>query len=57
MIDVGTLGASLLMWTGTVTPCAPLVVALPFLAAVVVTVEVVLARNNAEREKAKRKPA
>ena len=48
MIDVGMLGSSLLMWTGTVTPWAPLVVALPILAAVVVAV-VVLAGNNRER--------
>jgi len=49
MIDVGMLGASLLMWTGTVTPWAPLVVVLPILTAVVVAV-VVLARNNRERD-------
>jgi uncharacterized membrane protein len=48
MIDVAMLGSSLLMWTGTVTPWAPLMIALPVLAAVVVTV-VVLARNNRER--------
>jgi uncharacterized membrane protein len=48
MIDLGMLGSSLLMWTGTVTRWAPLVVALPVLAAVVITV-VVLARNNRER--------
>lgn len=48
MIDVGMLGSSLLMWTGTVTAWAPLVVALPILAAVVVAV-VVLARNNRDR--------
>lgn len=48
MIDLGMLGSSLLMWTGTVTPWAPLVIALPVLAAVVITV-VVLARNNRER--------
>ncbi|MEO8282132.1 MAG: DUF1648 domain-containing protein [Pseudarthrobacter sp.] len=47
MIDLGMLGSSLLMWTGTVTPWAPLIIALPVLAAVVVTV-VVLARNNRE---------
>lgn len=51
MIDVGMLGSSLLMWTGTVTPWAPLVVALPILAAVVVAV-VVLARNNRELDEA-----
>ena len=49
MIDAGMLGASLLMWTGTVTSWAPLVVVLPILTAVVVAV-VVLARNNRERE-------
>lgn len=49
MIDVGMLGSSLLMWAGTVTPWAPLVVALPILAAVVVAV-VVLARSNRERD-------
>jgi uncharacterized membrane protein len=49
MIDLGMLGSSLLMWTGTVTPWAPLVVGLPILAAVVVAV-VVLARNNRERD-------
>jgi uncharacterized membrane protein len=47
MIDLAMLGSSLLMWTGTVTPWAPLMVALPILAAVVVAV-VVLARNNRE---------
>jgi len=49
MIDVGMLGSSLLTWTGTVTPWAPLVVAAPILAAVAVSV-VVLARNNRERD-------
>jgi uncharacterized membrane protein len=49
MIDMGMLGSSLLMWTGTVTSWAPLVVVLPILAAVVVAV-VVLARNNRERD-------
>lgn len=49
MIDLGMLGSSLLMWTGTVTRWAPLVVALPILAAVGVTL-VVLARNNRERD-------
>ena len=48
MIDLGMLGSSLLMWTGTVTPWAPLVVVIPILAAVVVAV-VVLARHNRER--------
>jgi uncharacterized membrane protein len=47
MIDLGMLGACLLMWTGTVTTLAPLVVVLPILTAVVVAV-VVLARNNSE---------
>ena len=50
MIDLGMLGSSLLMWTGTVTSWAPLVVVLPILAAVVTAV-VVLARNNRERDK------
>ncbi len=45
MIDAGMLGSSLLLWTGTVTSWAPLVVVLPILAAVVVAV-VILARNN-----------
>ena len=45
MIDLGMLGSSLLMWTGTVISWAPLVVVLPILVAVVVAV-VVLARNN-----------
>ncbi len=49
MIDAGMLGASLLMWTGTVTPWAPLVIVLPVLTAAVVAV-VVLARNNREWE-------
>jgi uncharacterized membrane protein len=49
MIDLGMLGSSLLMWTGTVTPLAPLVVALPILAAVVVAIAV-LARNNRQRD-------
>jgi uncharacterized membrane protein len=49
MIDLGMMGAALLMWTGTVTPWAPLAVALPVLAAVVITV-VVLARHNVERD-------
>ncbi|WP_255771570.1 DUF1648 domain-containing protein [Pseudarthrobacter sulfonivorans] len=48
MIDLAMLGSSLLMWTGTVTPWAPFVIALPVLAAVVVVI-VVLARNNRER--------
>lgn len=49
MIDLAMLGSSLLMWTGTVTPWAPMVVVLPILAAVAVAV-VVLARNNRERD-------
>jgi uncharacterized membrane protein len=49
VIDLGMLGSSLLMWTGTVTPWAPLVVALPILTAVVVAI-VVMARNNRERD-------
>jgi uncharacterized membrane protein len=49
MIDLGLLGSSLLMWTGTVTSWAPLVVVLPILVAVVVAV-VVLARNNRARD-------
>ena len=49
MIDAGMLGSSLLMWTGTVTSWAPLVVVLPILAAVVVAV-VILATNNRERD-------
>jgi uncharacterized membrane protein len=49
MIDLGMLGSSLLMWTGTVTSWAPLVVVVPILVGVVVAV-VVLARNNRERD-------
>jgi uncharacterized membrane protein len=49
MIDLGMLGSSLMMWTGTVTSWAPLVVVLPILTAVVVAV-VVLAKNNRERD-------
>lgn len=45
MIDLGMAGSSLLMWTGTVTRWAPLVVAVPVLTAVVVAI-VILARNN-----------
>lgn len=48
MIDLGMLGACLLMWTGTVTSLAPVVVVLPILTAVVVAV-IVLATNNRER--------
>lgn len=47
MIDLGMFGSSLLMWTGTATPWAHAVVALPILAAVAVAI-VVLARNNRE---------
>jgi uncharacterized membrane protein len=47
-IDLGMLGASLLMWTGTVTSWAPLVIVLPTLTAVVAAV-VVMARNNRVR--------
>jgi uncharacterized membrane protein len=50
MIDLGMLGSSLLMWTGTATSWAPLVVVVPILAGVVAAV-VVLARNNRERDK------
>jgi uncharacterized membrane protein len=49
MIDVGLLGLSLLMWTGTVTSWAPLVMVLPILTAVAVAV-VVLAKNNRVRD-------
>jgi len=49
MIDVGMLGSSLLMWTGTVTVWAKLVIVLPILAAVVVAL-VILARNNRDRD-------
>lgn len=45
MINLAMLGSSLLMWTGTVTPWASLVVVLPILASVAVAV-VVFARNN-----------
>jgi uncharacterized membrane protein len=45
MIDVGMLGSSLLMWTGTVTVWAKLVIVLPILAADLVAV-MILARNN-----------
>lgn len=48
MIDLGMLGSSLLMWTGTVTRLAPLVVVLPILAGVVAAI-VILARHNRER--------
>lgn len=49
MIDLGMLGSSLLMWTGTVTSWAPLVVVVPILAGVIVAI-VVLARHNREQE-------
>jgi uncharacterized membrane protein len=49
MIDLGMLGSSLLMWTGTVTSWAPLVVVVPILAAVLIAV-VVLASNNRARD-------
>ena len=49
MIDLGMLGSSLLMWTGTVTRWAPVVVVLPILAGVAVTI-VILARNNRVHE-------
>ncbi|GAB3267887.1 DUF5808 domain-containing protein [Sinomonas notoginsengisoli] len=47
VIDLGMLGSSLLMWTGTVTQWASAVIGLPILAAVAVAA-VVLARNNRE---------
>jgi uncharacterized membrane protein len=49
MIDVGLLGSSLLMWTGTATSWAPLMMVVPILAAVVVAI-VVLAKNNVPRD-------
>lgn len=49
LIDLGLLGASLLLWTRTVTSWAPLVVVIPILAGVAVAI-VVLARNNRERD-------
>ncbi|MEE9094751.1 DUF1648 domain-containing protein [Pseudarthrobacter phenanthrenivorans] len=48
MIDLGLMGSSLLMWTGTVTRWAPLVVVVPVLASVAAAVAV-LARNNRDR--------
>lgn len=48
-IDLGMLGSSLLMWSGTVTKWAPLVVVIPVLAGVLIAV-VVLARNNRNRQ-------
>ncbi|QUQ63993.1 DUF1648 domain-containing protein [Kutzneria sp. CA-103260] len=53
MIDLAMLGSSVLMWTGTVTWWARLVVVVPILAAVVVAL-VVLARNNRERDGSER---
>ncbi|WP_345447826.1 DUF1648 domain-containing protein [Arthrobacter gyeryongensis] len=50
MIDLAMLGSSLLMWTGTVTPWAPLMVALPILAAVAVAVVVFAGNNRASDE-------
>ena len=49
MIDIGMLGSSLLMWTGTITTWAPLAVVIPVMAGVLVAV-VVLARNNRDRD-------
>ena len=49
MIDLGLMASSLLMWTGTVTRWAPLVIVIPVLAAVVSAVAV-LARNNKDRD-------
>ena len=48
MIDLGMLGTSLLMWTGTVTAWAPAVVVVPILAGVAVAITV-LARHNRVR--------
>ena len=45
MIDLGMLASSLLMWSGTVTVWAPLVVVIPIMAGVLVAL-IVLARNN-----------
>ncbi|MFH5880196.1 DUF1648 domain-containing protein [Arthrobacter sp. NA-172] len=47
MIDLGMMGSSLLMWTGTVASWAQLVVVIPILFGVLVAV-VVMARNNRE---------
>ncbi len=46
MIDLGMLGSSLLMWSGTVTSWAPLVVVFPILAGVVVAVVVLANRDD-----------
>jgi uncharacterized membrane protein len=51
MIDLGMLGSSLLMWTGTVASWAPLTVVVPVLLGVLVAV-VVLARNNRDPDAA-----
>lgn len=48
MIDLGLMGSSLLMWTGTVSRWAPLVIVIPVLASVAGAVTV-LARNNRDR--------
>lgn len=48
MIDLGLMGSSLLIWTGTVTRWAPLVIVIPVLASVAAAVTV-LARNNRDR--------
>lgn len=48
MIDLGLMGSSLLMWTGTVSRWAPLVIVIPVLASVAATITV-LARNNRDR--------
>ncbi|WP_433042682.1 DUF1648 domain-containing protein [Dactylosporangium sp. CS-033363] len=47
-IDLGMLGSSLIMWTGTVARWSALVIVVPILAAVAVTVTI-LARNNRDR--------
>ena len=49
MIDLGLMASSLLMWTGTVTRWAPLVIVIPVLASVAAAVAV-LARNNRDRD-------
>ncbi|HEY8319781.1 MAG TPA: DUF1648 domain-containing protein [Amnibacterium sp.] len=49
MIDLGMLASSLLMWSGTITPWAPLTIVVPVLAGVLVAV-IVLARNNRDWE-------
>lgn len=48
MIDLGLMGSSLLMWTGTVSRWAPLVIVIPVLVSVAATITV-LARNNRDR--------